>query len=125
MERTAMRTRPTRVGYSIRISSVQAMTAAAALLSFASAQPATAAWEGSTAQKIVSTGTDVAIVRPLAAVRAGLGAMLLVPASILASPACLVNLFTGDDCLPVFEAPYEVLVADPVEYAFRREMGEL
>lgn len=119
-----MRTRPTRVGYSIRISSVQAMAAAVAVISLATAQPATAAWDGSTAQTIVSTGMDVTIVRPLSAVRAGIGAILMVPAAILASPACFVNLFKGEDCRPVFEAPYDVLIGEPAEYAFRRKMGE-
>ena len=103
---------------------MQATAAAIAVLSLTSAQPAMAASEGSTAQQVVSTGLDVTIVRPLAAVRAIFGAILLVPASILASPACVMNLFTGEDCRPVFEAPYDVLVGEPVEYAFRRKLGE-
>ena len=119
-----MRTRPTRFGYSIRFSSVQAMAAAVAVLSLTSAQPVMAAWEGSTAQQVVSRGMDVTIVRPLAAVRAVFGAVLLVPAAILASPACVVNLFTGEDCRPVFEAPYDILLGEPAEYAFRRKLGE-
>lgn len=119
-----MRTRPTRVGSSVRISSMK-MGAAVALASLFGVQPASAAWDGSTAQRIASTGVDIVIVRPLAAVRAGIGSLFLVPAALLASPACVVNLVNGESCRPVYEAPYEVLVRDPAEYAFGREMGEL
>lgn len=124
-----MRTRPTRScpskGSSLRISRVTFLAAAVALLMVGHAQPSAAAWEGSVGQKIISTGIDVAVVRPLAALRAGIGAMLFVPAAILASPACAVNAINGEDCRPVFEAPYEVLVGEPAEYAFQRKMGEL
>lgn len=123
-----MRTRPARSGNSNPISAGRGWRAAAAGLSLAAlfgAPSASADWDGSTAQKTISTGLDMMIVRPLAAARAGIGSVLLVPASILASPACAVNLYRGDSCRPIFEAPYEVLVAEPAEYAFTREMGEL
>ena len=123
-----MRTRPARSGDSIRSSLKQGRQATAAVLALGSllgAGPAAAAWEGSAAQKTISTGVDAAIVRPLAAVRAGIGSLLLVPASILASPACAVNLVRGESCRPVYEAAYDVLVGEPAEYAFNREMGEL
>lgn len=119
-----MRTRPTRVGSSVRISSMK-MAAAVALVSLFGVQPASAAWDGSTAERIVSTGVDIVIVRPLAAFRAGIGSLFLVPAAILASPACVVNLVNGESCRPVYEAPYEVLVGEPADYAFGRKMGEL
>ncbi len=123
-----MRTRPARSGISIRLSTGKGWRAALAFVSLASllgAPVASADWDGSAGQKAVSTGLDAMIVRPLAAARAGIGSVLLVPASILASPACAVNLIRGDSCRPVFEAAYDVLVAEPVDYAFKREMGEL
>lgn len=124
-----MRTRPTRscpsMGSSIRISWVTLLAMIAALLVVGDARPSAAAWEGSAGQKIVSTGLDIVVVRPLAALRAGIGAVLLIPAAIFASPACAVNAINGTDCRPVFEAPYEVLVGEPAEYAFQRKMGEL
>jgi hypothetical protein len=126
--RKAMRTRPARSGDSIRLSARRGWMATAAALSLCSllgAGTAAAAWDGSAAQKAVATGVDLTIVRPLAAVRAGIGSMLLVPASILASPACAVNLVRGESCRPVYEAAYEVLVGEPADYAFNREMGEL
>lgn len=80
-------------------------------------------WEAP--QRAAATTLDLLIVRPLAAARTGIGALLLVPATILASPGCAVNLVTGADCRPIFEVPYEVLVQEPAEYAFGRELGEL
>jgi hypothetical protein len=125
-----MRTRPARFGISNRISAGRGWRPAAIVVSLASlfgAQSAAAAWDwdGSAAQKAVSTGLDAMIVRPLSAARAGIGSVLMVPASILASPACAVNLARGDSCRPIYEAAYDVLVAEPAEYAFQRKMGEL
>jgi len=120
-----MRTRPTRDDDSIGDFVMRGLAAAAVVLSFIAAGPASAAWDGSTGQRVVTTGMDVAIVRPLAAARVAIGAALMVPASILASPACIVNLFSGDDCRPIFQAPFDILIAEPADYAFHRPMGEL
>jgi hypothetical protein len=122
-----MRMRPTRHDSPIRISWITIAAAIAALLMLGDARPSAAEWEwdGSVPQKILSTTVDLSIVRPLSALRAGVGAILLVPAAILASPACGVNLVSGTDCGPVFEAPYDVLLGEPAEYAFRRKIGEL
>jgi hypothetical protein len=120
-----MRTRPTRGDYSIGDVVMHGLAGAGVLLSLIAAGPAAAEWEGSTGQRVVATGMDAAIVRPLAAARVAVGAALLVPASILASPACIVNLFSGDECGPVFQAPFDILVAEPADYAFHRPMGEL
>ncbi len=123
-----MRTHPTRLGSSIRFSSMRWMTCALALLTLVSTRPVMAeadSSDASTTERIFLTGLDIAIVRPLAVFRVGLGSVLLVPAAILASPACFVNLANGADCRPVYEAPYEVLVAEPADYAFQRRMGEL
>ena len=121
-----MRTRPTRHDCSIRTSSVTLLAAIAALLMVVShAQPSRAEWDGSVGQKILLTGVDMSIVRPLSALRVGAGAILFVPAAILASPACAVNAINGTECRSVFEAPYELLVTEPVEYAFKRKLGEL
>jgi hypothetical protein len=120
-----MRTRPTRGDDSIGDFVMHGLAATAVLLSLIGAGPATAKWDGSTGQRVVTTGMDVVIVRPLAAARVAVGAALMVPASILASPACIANLFSGDDCRPIFQAPYDILVAEPADYAFHRPMGEL
>lgn len=80
-------------------------------------------WEAP--QRAAATTLDLLVARPRAAARTGIGALLLVPATILASPGCAVNLVTGADCRPIFEVPYEVLVQEPAEYAFGRELGEL
>jgi len=109
----------------MRLSSIKAVGMALAIGSLIAAQSATAASDVSTAERIATTGIDVIIVRPLAAVRAGIGSLILVPAAILASPACIVNLVNGESCRPVYEAPYDVLVGEPAEYAFNRKMGEL
>ena len=120
-----MRMRPARLHSPIRPSTIQWMGGAVALLfSLAAAGPSAAAWEGSTAERIVTTGLDLAIVRPLAVVRTGVGWALLVPAAILASPACLVNLASGEECGPVYSTPYDILVGEPAEYAFSRKLGE-
>lgn len=120
-----MRTRPTRLDSSLSRSWMAGLAAIAALSVSAHALPASAEESVPVAQQIVSTGIDMTVVRPLAALRAGIGAVLFVPAAILASPACAVNAINGEDCGPVFEAPYEVLVGEPVEYAFNRKLGEL
>ena len=134
-----MRTRPTRFGSSIRLSPVSPIwkmkwiACAAAVLALISARPVLAGAGSdeadesatSTTQQIVLTGLDMAIVRPLAAFRVGVGSLLLLPAALLASPACFVNLANHADCRPVYEAPYDVLVGEPAEYAFGRKMGEL
>lgn len=107
------------------------MAGAVAALALISAGPGVAesddadASEASTAEQVALRGLDMVIVRPLAAVRAGIGSILLVPAAILATPACFVNLANNADCRPVYETPYDVLVAEPAEYAFGRPMGEL
>lgn len=124
-----MPTRPTRPACSnrssIRLARIVVLAAAAALATMGPIRPAAAEEQTSVGQKIVSTGIDMAFVRPLAAVRAGIGAVLFVPAALFASPACAVNAVKGEDCRPVFEAPYEILIGEPAEYAFGREMGEL
>ena len=136
-----MRTRPTRFGSSIRFSPISPLSkmkwiaCAAAVLALISARHVLAgagaesgdAGESttSTTQQVLLTGLDMAIVRPLAAFRVGIGSILLVPAAILASPACFVNLAHHTDCRPVYEAPYDVLVGEPAEYAFGRKLGEL
>lgn len=119
-----MRTRPTRLS-TLPTCWMISLAAIAALSIGTHARPSQAADEDSVGQRIVSTGIDMTLVRPLAALRAGIGAVLFVPAAILASPACAVNAINGEGCGPVFEAPYEVLVGEPVEYAFRRELGDL
>lgn len=130
-----MQIRPTRPASSIRLHPTRRAAGVITALMFLASSPVAAIewpqmpdlpdWEGTTAQRVVLTGMDVTIVRPLAAARAGIGAILLVPAALIASPGCVVNLVTGADCRSIYEAPYEVLVGEPSEYAFERELGEL
>ncbi|MBJ22536.1 MAG: hypothetical protein GY910_07005 [bacterium] len=90
-----------------------ASLAAAALL-FSAAPAAAIEWEGSTAENILAKTIDAAIVRPLASVRVVLGGILAVPAMILASPS-------GKEGI---DGAYEVLLSQPIEYAFARELGD-
>ena len=78
------------------------------------ATPSAAAWEGSAGEDVLATSIDVLIVRPLASIRVLLGGLLMVPASLLASPG-------GK---PAIEDAYQVLVEEPMEYAFEREIGD-
>lgn len=126
-----MRTRSTRSDAPIFLSTTRWLAGALAALALISAGPVRAQSDesdesdASRAEQVVLKGVDMTIVRPLAAVRAGIGSILLVPAAILATPACFVNLANNADCRPVYETPYDVLVAEPAEYAFSRPMGEL
>ncbi len=126
-----MRTRPTRFGSPNRWTTTRLTAGAVAALALISAGPGAAQSDdadesaASRAEEVALKGVDMVIVRPLAAVRAGIGSILLVPAAILATPACFVNLANNTDCRPVYETPYNVLVSEPAEYAFGRPMGEL
>ena len=86
--------------------------ATAALL--LAATPSAAAWEGSAAEDVLANSVDVLIVRPLASIRVLLGGLLMIPASLLASPG-------GK---PAIDDAYQVLVEEPMEYAFEREIGD-
>ncbi len=84
-------------------------------LTLAGAQPVFAqGFEGSAAEDMIAKGLDAVLVRPLAAARVVVGAAFLVPASLFASPG-------GMDSV---RAAYEVLVDEPVEFAFKRELGD-
>jgi hypothetical protein len=71
-------------------------------------------WEGSKAEDATAKGVDALFVRPLAAIRVAVGAVFMVPASLFAAPG-------GRETL---DAAYEVLLEQPIEYAFRRELGD-
>ncbi len=80
------------------------------------AQPVFAqGFEGSATEDAIAKGLDAVLIRPLAAARVVVGAAFLIPASLFASPGGLDSI----------RAAYEVLVDEPVEYAFRRELGDL
>jgi len=80
------------------------------------AQPVLAqGFEGSATEDVIAKGLDAVLIRPLAAARVVVGAVFLIPASLFAWPG-------GMDSI---SAAYEVLVDEPVEYAFRRELGDL
>jgi len=84
-------------------------------VTLASAQPALAqGFEGSKTEDVMAKGLDALLVRPLGAVRVVVGAAFLIPASLLASPGGMESV----------RAAYEVLVDEPVEFAFRRELGD-
>ncbi len=86
----------------------------AACLILMSAAPSMAAFEGSKAERIIASGVDAVLVRPLAALRVVVGAMFFLPASLLASPS-------GREGI---DGAYDIFLAEPIEYAFRRELGE-
>lgn len=71
-------------------------------------------WEGSAAEENSAKAADALLVRPFAALRVVLGAVLMVPASIFSAPGGREN----------FDTAYEVLLELPIEYAFRRELGD-
>jgi hypothetical protein len=86
----------------------------AACLILMSATPSLAAWEGSQAERIVASGLDAVLVRPLAAIRVVMGAMFFLPASLLAAPSGREG----------FSGAYEIFLQEPANYAFTRELGE-
>ena len=88
----------------------------AACLILMSAAPSMAEFEfeGSKAERIIATGIDAVLVRPLASIRVVMGAMFFLPASLLASPS-------GREGV---SGAYDIFIAEPIEYAFNRELGE-
>ena len=86
----------------------------AACLILMSAAPSMAEFEGSTAERIIAKSVDAVLVRPLAAIRVVMGAMFFLPASLLSSPSGREG----------FDGAYDIFLAEPIEYAFRRELGE-
>ncbi len=93
--------------------SLCATTLCAAIVLF-SAAPSAAEWEGSRGEDIVAISIDGLIVRPLAMARVVVGAILSVPAIILASPS-------GREGI---EGAYDILIVEPFEYAFTRKVGD-
>ena len=87
---------------------------AAASLLFVAIPSAAADWEGSKAEEITAKGVDALIVRPLASMRVIIGGALYIPAIILASPSGK----EGRD------GAYDTLLAEPMEYAFDRKLGD-
>lgn len=57
---------------------------------------------------------DALLIRPLATARVILGTALMIPASIFSAPSGMEGL----------QASYDTLIDAPVEYAFRRELGD-
>lgn len=86
----------------------------AACLILMSAAPSMAEFEGSKAESVIAKGIDIALVRPLSAARVVVGAILFLPASLMSAPS-------GQEG---FSGAYDIFLAEPVEYAFRRELGE-
>ncbi len=71
-------------------------------------------WEGSKAEAATAKGLDALIVRPLASARVLIGGVLFLPAAALASPG-------GREGI---DGAYDVLLSEPMEYAFERELGD-
>jgi hypothetical protein len=71
-------------------------------------------WEGSPAERVVTKGVDIVLVRPLSYFRLAVGAVLVIPAALLAAP----NGREG-----VSEA-FDIFIVQPANYAFDRELGE-
>lgn len=98
----------------MRAHSTRAFASLAAALLLLSASPSMAAWEGSRGEDILAKGVDALIVRPLASARVVVGAVMFLPAALLASPS-------GQEG---FDAAYDTFIQEPMEYAFQRELGD-
>ena len=74
-------------------------------------------WEDWRAQVVEMTAkaVDVVLVRPLAAARVVVGALMFIPAALFSLPM-------GQEG---FGEAYDTLIDEPVEYAFRRKIGEM
>ena len=84
-------------------------------LTLAGAQPVFAqGFEGSAAEDVIAKGLDAMLIRPLGFVRVAIGAMFLVPASLFSAPGGLDSI----------RGAYEVLLEEPMEFAFKRELGD-
>ena len=71
-------------------------------------------WEGSAAEEGLAKGLDAVLLRPFGAVRVIAGAVLMIPAALFAAPG-------GREGI---DAAYEVLIDAPIEYAFKRPLGD-
>jgi hypothetical protein len=71
-------------------------------------------WEGSPAERVVAKGVDIVIVRPLSYLRLAVGAVLVIPAALLAAP-------NGREGV---SETFDIFVVQPANYAFDRELGE-
>jgi hypothetical protein len=71
--------------------------------------------EGSKTEDVLAKGIDVTLVRPLATVRVVIGCLFFIPAAILSAPA-------GRE--EGFDVAFDVMIAEPSEYAFQRKVGE-
>ena len=65
-------------------------------------------------EDVIAKGLDAMLIRPLGAVRVAIGAMFLVPASLFSAPGGLDSI----------RGAYEVLLEEPMEFAFKRELGD-
>ena len=100
----------------MRRNQIFAGLAACLFLMSAAPSPSSAqwSWEGSQAERVIAKGFDATLVRPVAAIRVVMGAMFFLPASVLASPSGREG----------FNGAYDIFLAEPVEYAFKRELGD-
>jgi hypothetical protein len=103
------RTRPAHIA-----ASLAAMSILVASPAFA-ADSASFSWEDSRAQDVTAKTLDVLIVRPLAAIRVIFGALIFVPTFLISLPM-------GQEG---FDGAYEILIDDPIEYAFLRDIGDM
>lgn len=71
-------------------------------------------WENSPAERVVTKGFDLVVVRPVSCVRFVVGTVMVIPAALLAAPNGREGLSEAVD----------VFVVQPANYAFRRELGE-
>lgn len=107
--------RPTRIR--ARLASLAAtLMVAALLLPAAPVQAAPWDWEfeGSKAEDVLATGIDLVIVRPLASARVVVGFLFFLPAAALSAPSGREG----------FDGAYDLMIQEPVEYAFVREIGQ-
>jgi hypothetical protein len=79
------------------------------------AEPVSAeGFEGSKAEDVLAKSVDAVLIRPIAAARVIVGAAFFIPASLFSAAG-------GADSV---RAAYEILLDEPIEYAFKRELGD-
>jgi hypothetical protein len=71
-------------------------------------------WDGSPAERVFAKGFDVVVVRPVSCMRLVVGAVLALPAALVAAP-------NGREGM---NEVFDVFVVQPANYAFRRELGD-
>lgn len=82
-------------------------------LMLSTSQPSFAAdWGAAAAEEGAGKAFDILVFRPLGTLRVIVGAAMMLPAVVFAAPS-------GE-----IKTVYEILLEEPIEYAFERELGD-